>query len=101
MNSDPRRLVIGVFWAICIFACPLEVFSQKADDLVLQRAIHVAVSGDEGETWRSPIVLEDGQQELSYPAVIQTSDGKVHVTYTWNRTHIRHLVVNSDRLDHH
>jgi len=65
-----------------------------------RRAIHLAVSGDEGETWRSPVLLEDGQQELSYPAVIQTSDDKVHVTYTWNRTHIRHLVVDPDRLDH-
>ena len=66
-----------------------------------RRSIHLAVSGDEGETWRSPVLLEDGQEELSYPAVIQTADGKVHVTYTWNRTHIRHLVVDPDKLNRH
>ena len=62
-------------------------------------AIHLAVSGDEGETWKSPVVLEDGQQELSYPAVIQTMDGRLHITYTWNRTRIRHLILNVDALN--
>jgi predicted neuraminidase len=44
-------------------------------------------------------VLEDGQQELSYPAVIQTMDGRLHITYTWNRTRIRHLILNVDALN--
>jgi predicted neuraminidase len=57
-------------------------------------AIHLALSRDEGATWSAPLVLEDGQSELSYPAVIQSSDGLVHVTYTWQRTHIRHLVID-------
>jgi predicted neuraminidase len=61
-------------------------------------AIHVAVSGDDGETWGSPVVLEDGQTELSYPAVIQAMDGAVHITYTWNRTRIRHLILDADAL---
>jgi predicted neuraminidase len=61
-------------------------------------AIHVAVSADDGNSWSPPAVLEDGQRELSYPAVIQTRDGLVHVTYTWNRTHIRHVVVDPARL---
>jgi predicted neuraminidase len=61
-------------------------------------AIHLAVSPDEGETWGDPFVLEDGQGEFSYPAVITAADGRVHVTYTWRRTHIRHLVIDPDRL---
>lgn len=52
----------------------------------------------DGETWGSPVALEDGQTELSYPAVIQTIDGKVHMTYTWNRTHFRHLILDADAL---
>ncbi|MCC6861885.1 MAG: neuraminidase (sialidase), partial [Bryobacterales bacterium] len=29
--------------------------------------------------------------EYSYPAIIQSSDGNVHVTYTWRRQRIRHV----------
>jgi len=58
-------------------------------------AIHLAVSGDDGETWTEPQVLESGEGEYSYPAVIQTADGAVHITYTWRRTRIRHLVADA------
>jgi len=61
-------------------------------------ALHLAVSSDEGETWSTPLVLQRGQGEYSYPAVIQTADGLVHVTYTWRRTHIRHIVLDPDSL---
>ena len=51
--------------------------------------LNVVVSAD-GETWQSALVLEQQQgKEFSYPAVIQTSDGKVHVTYTWERRRIK------------
>jgi predicted neuraminidase len=61
-------------------------------------AIHLAVSQDEGNTWSEPQVLEEGQGEFSYPAVIQSEDGLLHVTYTWRRTHIRHLVLDPEKL---
>ena len=63
-----------------------------------RNAIHLAVSRDEGETWSDPILLEEGEGEFSYPAVIQTLDGLVHVTYTWKRSHIRHLVIDPEKL---
>ena len=60
--------------------------------------IAVAVSAD-GKAWGDPVVLEDTDgPELSYPAVIQTADGLVHVTYTWKRTRIRHVVIDPARL---
>lgn len=63
-----------------------------------RNAIHLAVSDDQGDTWGSPQLLEAGEGELSYPAVIQTHDGNIHITYTWNRTHVRHLVLDPDRI---
>jgi predicted neuraminidase len=56
--------------------------------------LNIAVS-DDGENWESALVLEDDPtRHFSYPAVIQTADGLVHVTYTWNRERIKHVVVD-------
>lgn len=59
--------------------------------------LNVAVSRD-GRRWSAALVLEHDPGEYSYPAVIQTSDGLVHVTYTGKRTHIRHVVIDPSRL---
>jgi predicted neuraminidase len=59
--------------------------------------LNVAVSRD-GKTWAAALVLEGGPGEYSYPAVIQTSDGLVHVTYTWKRERIRHVVIDPAKL---
>ena len=53
--------------------------------------LNVAVSLD-GKTWEAALVLESEPGEYSYPAVIQTSDGLVHITYTWQRQRIKHVV---------
>lgn len=55
---------------------------------------------DDGVSWRRVLTLEsepipDG---YAYPAMIQTTDGLVHVTYTHNRTRIRHAVIDPTRL---
>ena len=43
-------------------------------------------------------MLESEPGEYSYPAVIQTSDGLVHVAYTWKRQRIKHVVINPAKL---
>ncbi|WP_437202831.1 sialidase family protein [Planctomicrobium sp. SH664] len=59
--------------------------------------LNIAVS-DDGQHWRSALVLEDEPGEYSYPAVIQTADGLVHVTYTWKREKVKHVVIDPARL---
>jgi alpha-L-rhamnosidase len=62
--------------------------------------LNVAVSED-GETWRAALVLEDdptAPSGFAYPAVIQTRDGLVHITYTWKRARIKHVVVDPAQL---
>ncbi|MCY3971223.1 MAG: exo-alpha-sialidase [Acidobacteria bacterium] len=59
--------------------------------------LNVALS-DDGETWDAALMLEDQDGEYSYPAVIQTRDERVHVTYTHRRTRIRHLVLDPEVL---
>ncbi|WP_437194208.1 sialidase family protein [Planctomicrobium sp. SH527] len=56
--------------------------------------LNVAIS-DDGVNWRVILVLENDPGEYSYPAVIQTKDGHVHITYTWNRKKVRHLDITS------
>lgn len=57
----------------------------------------VAISRD-GKGWKNVLTLEDAPGEYSYPAVSQTADGKVHITYTWRRRTIRHVVVDPGAL---
>lgn len=59
--------------------------------------LNVAVSAD-GRLWQAALTLESQPGEYSYPAVIQTSDGLVHITYTWKRQRIRHVVVDPKKL---
>ncbi len=59
--------------------------------------LNIALSRD-GITWEAALVLESEPGEYSYPAVIQTTDGKVHVTYTWHRQRVRHVVIDPARL---
>lgn len=55
--------------------------------------LDVAIS-DDGKTWKSLARLENEPGEYSYPAVIQTADGLIHITYTWKRQRIRHVVID-------
>jgi predicted neuraminidase len=57
----------------------------------------VAIS-DDGKAWRRALTLEDQAGEYSYPAAIQASDGLVHVTYTWKRSRIKHVIVDPRAL---
>jgi predicted neuraminidase len=59
----------------------------------------LALSSDDGETWKTARVLEDAAGEYSYPAIIQAADRSVHVTYTWKRQKIRQVSFELSELD--
>jgi predicted neuraminidase len=59
--------------------------------------LNIALSRD-GKMWDTVHVLESEPGEYSYPAIIQTSDGLVHITYTWKRERIKHVVIDPAKL---
>lgn len=60
--------------------------------------LNLAVSKD-GKTWEAALVFEDKpKKEFSYPAMIQTKDGNVHITYTWQRKKVKHVVIDPAKL---
>lgn len=60
--------------------------------------LNVAVSKD-GRKWYAALVLEDSEiSQYSYPSVIQSSDGMVHVVYTWRRERIKYVKIDPSKL---
>jgi predicted neuraminidase len=62
--------------------------------------LNVALS-DDGKTWKAGPLLESNPGEYSYPAVIQTADRRIHVTYTWKRQRIKHVVLDAAQIATH
>ena len=63
-----------------------------------RQELAVALSQD-GKDWKTILTLEKEKNgEYSYPAVIQTSCGKIHITYTWRRETIKHVVLDPEKL---
>lgn len=60
--------------------------------------LNVAVSRD-GKNWYASLILEDSPvSQYSYPFVIQSKDGMVHVVYTWRRQRIKYVKIDPSKL---
>jgi len=71
---------------------------KKGDFPRNREMLNVAVSED-GQSWTPFLTLErEANSEFSYPAIIQTSDGKVHITYTWKRETIKHVILDPEQI---
>lgn len=60
--------------------------------------LSIAISEDEGQSWQISLVLEKAEGEYSYPAIIQHSDGTIHVLYTYHRDRIKHVCLREEEL---
>jgi alpha-L-rhamnosidase len=61
--------------------------------------LNVAVSVD-GKSWQAALVLEDSPvSQYSYPSVIQTPDGMVHIVYTWRRERVKYVKIDPSKLE--
>ncbi|WP_232834981.1 sialidase family protein [Pleomorphovibrio marinus] len=62
--------------------------------------LNLAISAD-GEEWLPVMTLEDEpiRAGYAYPAIIQSRDGLVHITYTYNRESIKYMLVDPSVFD--
>jgi predicted neuraminidase len=70
---------------------------RSGDFPAVRNMLNVAVSYN-GTDWMVILTLERQKDEFSYPAVIQASDGLVHITYTYMRRTIKHVVIDPAKL---
>ncbi len=75
----------------------LLVYNHSTDPGLDRGVLNVALSRD-GKRWKVALTLELSAGEFSYPAVIQTRDGRVHITYTYRRQTIKHVVLDPAQL---
>lgn len=78
----------------------LLVYNHAIDDGPYPKGrgiINVAISTD-GTSWKPVLTLEQEEGEFSYPAVIQSSDGMVHITYTYQRRSIKYAIIDPSKL---
>ncbi|NND09308.1 MAG: exo-alpha-sialidase [Saprospiraceae bacterium] len=54
----------------------------------------VLAKSSDGVEWQEVVTLESEPGEYSYPAIIQGEDGDLHITYTWKRDRIKHVVID-------
>ena len=61
--------------------------------------LRAVASTDGGRTWPRQLDLASGDGSFSYPTAIQTSDGRIHVTFTSDgRTVLRHAIFSEADL---
>ena len=71
---------------------------DRADGWGQRNVLNLAVSED-GVEWKEVATIENEDTgEFSYPAMIQSSDGLIHMTYTWNRQKVKHVVADPGKL---
>ena len=74
----------------------LMVYNPEAKGKEWYNGRNVLVLGksEDGLNWQEILKLEnENYGEFSYPSIIEAQDGKIHITYTYNRKQIKHIVL--------
>lgn len=69
------------------------VWNNNAD---ARNPLTLTVSEDEGETWVATRDLIAGEGSFHYPAIIEGTPGRLHVTFTNNRRTIDHVELSTE-----
>jgi alpha-L-fucosidase len=89
-NSGIDAITLKNGWHLLVYNPLIQGKEDRAK-------LNVAISQD-GLKWTDSIVLENKEVgEYSYPAVIQTKDSRIHITYTYNRINVKHVVLEVAR----
>jgi len=63
--------------------------------------LNICLSYDDGDSW--PVMREiepyEPDSSYSYPALAQTANGRIHITYTDNATHIKHVMLTQEWIE--
>jgi predicted neuraminidase len=71
---------------------------NHSDTEKVRYPLNVAISKD-GTKWQAACTIEsEPPGQYSYPAVVQSRDGLVHIAYTWKRLRMRHAVVDPSKV---
>ena len=85
---DAVTLQDGSFAMICNH-WPIEPDKEKG-----ARTPLALLKSKDGIHWEHWMTLEDSPiSQYSYPSIIQTKDGHIHVVYTWRRERVKHVEI--------
>lgn len=73
--------------------------TKKGEEPNNRNMLNLAIS-DNGLDWTPIMTFETktAKAGYSYPAIIQSSDGLVHITYTYLRQSVKHLVIDPSKI---
>ena len=65
------------------------------DSFNTRENLKLSLSDDNGKSWHAVATLENSPgHEFSYPYMIRSRSGDIHLVYTWKRKRIKHVVFN-------
>ena len=65
------------------------------DSFNTRENLKLSLSDDRGKSWQAVTTLENSPgHEFSYPYMILSRSGDIHLVYTWKRKRIKHVVFN-------